>query len=903
VVPIIGTTLGHYQVVERIGAGGMGVVYKARDLHLDRFVALKILPPEKVADPERKLRFVQEAKAASALSHPNIITIYDIDQADGVDYIAMEYVAGKTLDNLIPRKGMRFSLALEYAVQIADALARAHGAGIIHRDLKPSNVMVDEHGLVKILDFGLAKLMEDSGPEAETVTTGTAAGAIVGTASYMSPEQAEGKPADARSDIFSFGAVLYEMITGRRAFAGASVVSVLSAVLRDEPKPAAEIAHGLPRELDRIVRRCLQKAPNRRYQHTGDLKIDLEQVRDDLAAGRTVPGAKGRRQGVRRWWYLGAATALMMTAFAVGWWLHVPAADSRVWKLTRLTADAGLSNTPALSPDGKLLAFSSDRGREGEQDLYVRQIGEGQPIRLTTDGAGNTAPDFSPDGTRLIFGSNRDNAGIYEIPAFGGDVRLLARDGLGPKFSPDGSQVAYWIGTSTVASAVPGSGMIWVVPSAGGPPQRVGPSFTTARHPIWSPDGKHLLFIGYASAKAYDSASIDWWLASPGGSEVIRTGAHDAMVAAGLLTNGSAYVPVPACWMPADNMVVFSLASGEAENLWEIGISPRTGKTTGTIRRVTISASSATSPTCTASGSIAFANVETSRDVWWLPVDLDRGTPRGALQRMTQSPAFRYYLSLSSNGRYAAFASDQSGQSNIWIRDVTTGKESHVASSALVQRFPAINASGTRVAYSVYEKDKRAVYVSAPGGAPEKLCDGCLRATSWARDENTVLIFGGDPYQISVLDLASHRQTPILKHPLYSLLFGVLSPDGRWVSFTVRTGPNRARIAIAPMEGPKPIPESSWITIAEVGLEDWANWSPDGNTLYFTSPRDGHRCLWGQRIERTSHRPVHEPFAVLHLHGRLSYTNGGWSVAAERIGLVLNEDTGNIWMMSRAGPP
>src|SRR5512137_523746 len=194
---MIGKTLGHYQITDKLGEGGMGVVYKARDTHLDRFAALKVLPPEKVSDPDRKRRFIQEAKAASALNHPSIITIYDIDQADGVDFIAMEYVAGKTLDDLIPRKGMRLSLALKYSVQIADALARAHGAGIIHRDLKPSNVMVDDHGLVKVLDFGLAKLTE-AGPIGEdastrTVEATTEKGTILGTVAYMSPEQAEGK--------------------------------------------------------------------------------------------------------------------------------------------------------------------------------------------------------------------------------------------------------------------------------------------------------------------------------------------------------------------------------------------------------------------------------------------------------------------------------------------------------------------------------------------------------------------------------------------------------------------------------------------------------------------------------------------------------------------------------------
>ena len=216
---MIGKTLGHYQITEKLGEGGMGVVYKARDTHLDRFVAFKVLASEKVADPDRKRRFVQEAKAASALNHPNIIHVYDIDQADGTDFIAMEYVEGRTLAQLIPRRGMQLGEALKYAVQIADALARAHGAGIIHRDLKPSNIMVDEHGLVRVLDFGLAKLTE-AAPSGGDETTRTAEattekGTIVGTTAYMSPEQAAGRKVDARSDIFSFGSVLYEMVTGR----------------------------------------------------------------------------------------------------------------------------------------------------------------------------------------------------------------------------------------------------------------------------------------------------------------------------------------------------------------------------------------------------------------------------------------------------------------------------------------------------------------------------------------------------------------------------------------------------------------------------------------------------------------------------------------------------------------
>jgi len=263
---MIGKVLGHYRVVEKLGAGGMGVVYKARDTHLDRFVALMILPPERIADAERKRRFVQEAKAASALNHPNIIHVYDIAEADGIEFIAMEYVQGKTLERFVGVKGLGINEALGYAVQIADGLAKAHAAGIVHRDLKPADIMVNEDGGVKILDFGLAKLMErgEASPSASTKTTAageelnTERGVVVGTLAYMSPEQAQGKTVDARSDIFSFGSVLYEMLTGRRAFQGESKAMTLASILEKEPQPISEIVAGAPPEVERVLARCLR---------------------------------------------------------------------------------------------------------------------------------------------------------------------------------------------------------------------------------------------------------------------------------------------------------------------------------------------------------------------------------------------------------------------------------------------------------------------------------------------------------------------------------------------------------------------------------------------------------------------------------------------------------------------
>src|SRR5713226_1612589 len=446
---MIGKSFAHYQVVEKLGEGGMGVVWKARDTHLDRFVALKVLPPEKIVDAERLRRFVQEAKSVSALNHPNIIHIYDIAETDGVPFIAMEYVAGKTLDQLIGRKGMQAAEVLRYAVQIADALAKAHSAGIIHRDLKPSNIMVSDDGVVKVLDFGLAKLTEPaSGDLGETRTVraekpNTEEGTIVGTVAYMSPEQAEGKKVDVRSDIFSFGSVLYEMVTGRRAFRGDSRLSTLSAILKEEPAPAPP---DVPRDLDKIIVRCLRKDPARRFQHADDLKVALLELKEEsdsgkLAAPRTLAAPS---RGARTWPVL----AVLLLVAGIGTWMRfrTPTAPRASPKMVPLTSYPGRQADPALSPDGKQVAFAWDGEKGDNFDIYVKLVDGGAPLRLTTNPAEEGSPAWSPDGGRVAFlrllGSTAD---ILVIPALGGQERKLGRVLITPElfrgslsWSPDG---------------------------------------------------------------------------------------------------------------------------------------------------------------------------------------------------------------------------------------------------------------------------------------------------------------------------------------------------------------------------------------------------------------------------------------------------------------------------------
>ena len=301
--PMIGQALGHYRIEATLGEGGMGVVYRAFDTHLDRPVAIKILRADATASPERKRRFVQEAKAASALNHPNIIHIYDISSSGGTDFIAMELVAGKMLHQLIGTNDLALRDTLKYSIQIADALARAHSAGIVHRDLKPANIIIAEDGRVKLLDFGLAKLTEktvDSEGVTATMTAEdgplTEEGSIIGTVAYMSPEQAEGRKVDARSDIFSFGSVLYEMVTGRRPFEGATKMSTISAILQKEPPPPGALAPNLPAEFEKIILRCLRKDRDRRTQHIDDIKLALEELSEDSATRKLsqAPQADGQ---------------------------------------------------------------------------------------------------------------------------------------------------------------------------------------------------------------------------------------------------------------------------------------------------------------------------------------------------------------------------------------------------------------------------------------------------------------------------------------------------------------------------------------------------------------------------------------------------------------------------------
>ena len=468
----------------------MGEVWSARDTRLDRLVALKW------SSTDFSDRFAREARSIAALNHPGICTLFDV----GPNFLVMELIEGRTLDHVIPKGGMRPNEALRYAVEIADAVAAAHAQGIVHRDLKPSNVIITPKGRVKVLDFGLAKLsaafVGAGGAEAATMATPQSAeGTIVGTVAYMSPEQAQGLPVDARSDIFSFGVLLYEMLTGAKPFRGATTAATLAALIDKDPQSAREIAD-IPQDLERLVSRCLRKDPSRRPQTMADLHVALVDLKEDSDSGRLSDAAAAGVPATRsrpRVWLRGTLAAGALLAIGGAWWMARTVAPSRSEPRTvRVTNYSGVQRDPALSPDGGRVAFVWNGETGGNTDIYVKLIDQPDALRLTTDPAPDVWPTWSPDGTRVAF---RRGDAIYSISAIGGSEHKIA-SGLAVPFgigrgamswSPDGR----WL-------AIPAQTGLFVLPADGGEPRlaTAKPAALEAdTAAAFSPDGRTLAFF------------------------------------------------------------------------------------------------------------------------------------------------------------------------------------------------------------------------------------------------------------------------------------------------------------------------------------------------------------------------------------------------------------------------
>jgi eukaryotic-like serine/threonine-protein kinase len=803
---MIGQTFDHYLIESKLGEGGMGVVYKARDTRLDRTVAIKVLPDAKIADPSRKQRFAQEAKAASALNHPNIVTIHDIRSQDGTDFIVMECVDGQTLSELIPSKGMRPPQALKYAVQMADALAKAHAAGIVHRDLKPSNVMITEEGRVKILDFGMAKLMEavESSPDAPTVTARqlTEEGAVVGTAAYMSPEQAEGRKLDGRSDIFSFGSVLYEMVTGQRPFGGDSRLSVLSKILNEDPKPPSQQTPAIPPELDKIVLRCLRKDPARRYQTMADLKVALEDVDEESVGYRaTTAGERSSPQVAqvpapswRRWLWAALLPVLLVAGYFA--WRRWPAPERvEPMQAVPLTTQPGVHRYPSFSPDGNHIVFTWNGPKQDNQDIYVQQIGAGRPLRRTTDPRNDYNPVWSPDGRYIAFLRSLPETGTSELrliaPLDGPEQRVAeirvhhATFVTSPYMTwcPDSTCVVVTDSPDEVRPAA-----LFVVSLDTGEKRRLTnpqPPASGDANPAISPDGSWLVFrrspSGLFGGELY-RLELGRGLTAIGEPERIAEAALDANYPT---------------WMPSGKEILFS----DRGSLWILDVAGE-----GPPARLPFVGEDGIMPVVSQPQAgrpphLVYVRSFMDGNIWRIETSapgLAASTPPVVSVASTRLDAMPQ---LSPDGRRVAFASDRAGVGGIWLADLDGSNAVPLASmNAMATGYPHWSPDGQLIAFHSNRGGQADVYlVAAAGGKPRN----------------------------------------VTSHPAVDS-FPSFSRDGKWIYFTSnRTG--ERRVWKMPSSGGDAVPVTDRVGFMPAE-------SPDGAWLYYMESVFTPGPLWRVRV-------------------------------------------------------
>lgn len=841
---LTGVSLSHYVLIEKIGEGGMGIVYKARDTHLDRVVALKLLPPESVTDPERRRRFVQEAKAASALNHPNIVVIHDIDTADGVTFIAMEYVKGKTLDRLIHDAGVPLNDALKHAAQIAGGLAAAHRSGIVHRDIKPANIMIAEPGLVKILDFGLAKLTEpaastrmprDAAKEpnldpADPDRTGpvvreledtraleqlTQPGGILGTVAYMSPEQAEGRALDGRSDIFSLGSVLYEMTTGRRAFAGETRVDTLAAIVGQEPEPLSRLAPEAPAELEWVVNRCLQKSPERRFQRMADLKAALEQL-EEKCNSSAVPAVVPRRfsRRVRRW-TAGACLALAALGLAAWFGLRRPPGGPAP-KVRTFTGLPGQELRPSFSPDGKQLAFGWKGENPDNFDIYVQLVDEPTALRLTLNPAPDYNPVWSPDGHYIAFlRDTQAGTEILRIRAAGGAVEEELHVSAvrrpwpvcGLSWSPNGRFLAIVDGDAE--RGLP-SVFLLNIETREKHQLTAPPAASWDGLPAFSPDGRSLAFIRGRDRPLGD---IHVLRLSDNGQP---RGEPRRVTADNVFIHGLD-------WTADGGGIVFSSTRGGVWALWRVRVSG------GEPERLPVGGNNAFWPSVSKKENrLAYSEGVDDWNIWRVAAPGGGATddPAAAPLRISPSPQIDQDGMFSPDGRAIVWASAHSGSHQIWITNSDGSQPRQLTHfEPLGAAEPRWSPDGAEIAFNGYTRRSRNVNViRASGGMPRQLTTGGFDEDvfGWSHDGRWVY-FGSDRGTGAALWKApASGGSPVLlapngRQPAESL-------DGRFVYY----GGPESSLWMVPMSGGTPV---------RVARNGWGPVvSPDGKFVCYQGP-------------------------------------------------------------------
>lgn len=800
---LIGEILSHYRIIEKLGQGGMGVVYHAEDLRLGRSVALKILAPELVAEEKARQRFLQEARAAAMLDHPNICTIYEAEQvSEDFFVISMAYYSGQTLKNRIACGRLPAEEALDLAIQAARGLAKAHAHGVLHRDIKPSNLLITEDRRLKIVDFGLAKLTT----EAKLTTTGRA----MGTVAYMSPEQGRGEQVGPEADVWSLGVVLYEMLSGELPFKGSFEVAVLQSILKDKPVTLGRLVDGVPLDLERIVERALEKQARKRYADASEMLADLENLSKKVNSGKTWSQPSPRRLDYRRSRFLGYLLSAVAGATLVAsvWWL-LPQEESSRFPLTQprlVRSGDGWQDDPALSPDGTRIAFASSR--EGNRDIYLIGVRGGNPVRLTHDPADEYRPTWFPDGTAIAFVSRKGGtSGIWKMDQMGGGAILLVGEGASdPAISPDGSRIAFSIpgpsGDNRIglASLHDPAGItlltgeedglwshrspswspdgrslcyqdqqdLWLVSAAGGPAQRLTREGKRDRRPVWSGDGKYILFSSWR-----DDTLALWRVPAGGGAAERLTLGSGYEQAPSLCRDGSRLAFATqmihrelllrdmdsgkevklqsgiktdlevAISPQGDRLVDASLHGGNSVNLWMQALEG--DRPIGSPVRLTDDPGSASHPVFSPDGQwIAYYRInDRQRDIY--VISASGGRP----QRITDDPAADIHPSWSPDGAKLAYSSERGGSSRIWVIPVREGRPAGepvcLTDGKWTARLPVWSPDGKKIAYLGSRGSQCEVWIMPQGGGPDgrQITNGAeAQHLRWDADTNSILVSG-----------------------------------------------------------------------------------------------------------------------------------------------------------------
>jgi len=838
---LIGTTLGHYRIVEKIGEGGMGVVYRAHDERLDRDVAIKVLHESVAQNADRLARFEREAKAVAQLAHPNILEIWDFGCEGGVTYAVTELLDGQNLRQSIPASGLPWQKVAEMGAAIADGLAAAHGKGIVHRDLKPENVFVTSDGRVKVLDFGLAQVKVPVEEEAETATltpAGTVAGTVMGTMGYMSPEQLRGESSDARSDIFALGCVLYEMLSGHTAFLRNSTAETSAAILKEEPPILSDSGTTLPAELERTFRRCLEKNPEARFQSASDLAYNLRSILSDSngasRTGELGPHRTPRRVGLGAAFYAvvtvrraGGAALIGLALFAGAyWWLRPRAAGGLPEFQTRqLTSGLELEAHPAISPDGREVAYAATT--EGNVDLWIMDVQGGPPLRLTSNAAHDDYPAWYPDGTALVFVSDRGGRpGLWKTSRFGGEPLPVLPDASDPAVSPDGRRLAFTrlddrgfdrvvvapFEDSNAARVLSSGGLwdyerptwspdgrtvsysdfnhLWIVSADNGSPRRITPPGAVERMPAWSADGTALYFSSYVGGLmgiwrrqlsggtpilvSEGPSDFEWpnlsrdgkWLTFATIEEETTLVVVDTRT--GRRTHfAEARSTAEAAVAPDGSAVVFPSDRDNTFNLWRLPLGEE--PLAGLPQRITDHGGRCAWPRFSSDGRwIAYYRTldDGQRDIWTVP------TTGGTSRRFTEHPAEDYFPVWTPDGSKLAFVSDRDGgTARVWMAPVRDGHRAGEASPVTEPAIPvshfAWSPEGQRLAYVTIADgvgDVNVTDVDDPSNTRKLTRGAAARLLRWEESSGRLLVlasWGGRGLSLREVDPETGEMTPV----------------------------------------------------------------------------------------------------------------------------------------------